>query len=92
MNMEHQAPKEPRPPKPSRKIDHHSEWSGSEDGKDYQARAKPVDIQDPQPITPYVNESAPLRCPNTYPKVLNLGRDRGKGKAPVASWTSVVKG
>ena len=91
-NMEHQAQKESRPPKPSRKIDHHSDWSDSEDGKDDQARAKPVDIQDPQPSTSYVNELAPLGCPNTYPKVLNLERGRGKGKAPLANWTRVVKG
>ena len=28
------------------------------------------------------SKSTPLRCPSTYPKVLNLGRGRGKGKAP----------
>ena len=39
-----------------------------------------------------MNETAPLRCPNTYLKVLNLGRGRSKGKAPLANWTSVVKG
>ena len=39
-----------------------------------------------------MNESAPLRCPNTYPKVLNLGRGRGKGTAPLANSTSVIKG
>ena len=32
-DTEHQAPKESRSPKPSRKIDHHSDWSDSEDGK-----------------------------------------------------------
>ena len=92
MNMEHQAPKESRHPKPSREMDHHSDWSDSEDGKDDQARDKLVDIQDPQLSTSYTNESAALRCPNTYPKVLNLGRGRGKGKAFLANWASVVKG
>ena len=71
-DMAHQAPKESRPPKASRKIDHHSDWNNSEDGKDDQARAKTVDIQDPQSSTSYANESTPLRCPNTYPKVLNF--------------------
>ena len=78
-NMETQDPKQSRPPKPSRKIHHNSDFSDSEDGKDDQARAKPLDIQDPQPSTSYASESAPLRCPNIYPKVLNLGRGRGKG-------------
>ena len=89
-DMEQQAPKESRPPWPSRNVDDHSDRSDLEDVKDDQARAKPVDVQDPQPSTSYVNELAPLRCPNTYPKGLNLGR--GKGKAPLANWTSVVKG
>ena len=70
--MEQQAPKESRPPKPSRNVDYHSDWSNLEDGKDDQARAKPVDIKDPQPSVSYANESASLRCPNTYPKSLNL--------------------
>ena len=47
-------PKQPRPPKPNRKIPHNSDWSDSEDGKDDQARAKPLDIQDPQPSTSFV--------------------------------------
>ena len=46
--------------------------------------------QDPQPSTSYTCESAPLRCPNTYPKVLNL--ERGRGKFPLANWTSLAKG
>ena len=90
--MENQAPGESTPPKLGRNVDYHSDWGDVEDRKDDQARAKPVDIKDPQPSTSYMNESAPLRCPNTYPKVLNLGRGRGKGKAPLANWTSVVKG
>ena len=47
--MEQQAQKESRPPKPSRNVDYHSDWSDLEDMKDDQARAKPVDIKDPQP-------------------------------------------
>ena len=61
-DMEHLAPEESRPPKPSRNVDYHSDWSNLEDMKDDQARAKPVDVQDPQPSTSYMNESAPLRC------------------------------
>ena len=91
-SMEAQAPKQPRPPKPCRNIDHKSDWSDSEDGKDDQARSNSIDIQDPQPSTSYVSDSAPLRLPNTYPKVLNFGRGRGKGTFPLANWTSVVKG
>ena len=58
-DMEHQASNESRPPKPSRNVEYHSDWSNLEGGKDYQARAKPVDIQDAQPSTSYVNKSAP---------------------------------
>ena len=90
-DTEHQATKESRPPKPSRKIDYHSDCSNSKDGKDDKARAKLVDIQDPQPSTSYMNESAPLRCPNTYPKVLHLERGRGKGKASLTNLRGVVK-
>ena len=50
-DMEQQAPKESRPPKPSRNVDYHLHWSDLEDMKDDQARTKPVDIQDPQPST-----------------------------------------
>ena len=35
-------PNHSRPPKPSKQISHHSDWSNSEDGKDDQARAKPI--------------------------------------------------
>ena len=35
-------PNHSRPPKPSRQISHHSDWSNLEDGKDDQARAKPI--------------------------------------------------
>ena len=72
-NMEMQDPKQSRPSKLTSKVHYNSDWSDSEDGKDYQARAKPLDIQDPQPSTSYASDSATLRCPNTYPKVLNLG-------------------
>ena len=54
-----QDPKQSRPPKPTGKIPCNSEWSDSEDGKDDQARAKPFDIQNPQPSTSYTSESAP---------------------------------
>ena len=69
-NMKGPAPKQPKPQKPCRKIDHKSDWSSSEDGKDDQARSNPID---PKLRTSYAKDSAPLKCPNTYPKVLNLG-------------------
>ena len=51
-----------------------------------------IHIQDPQPSTSfasYASEATPLQRPNTCPKVLSLGR--GKGIAPLANWTSVLK-
>ena len=48
--------------------------------------------QDPQSSTSCASESVPLRHPNTYPKVLNLGRGKGKGKFPLSNWTSLEKG
>ena len=65
-----QYPNQSRPPKPSRKIP--SDLSNSEDGKDDQARAKPIYIQDsqhstsqdPQPSTSFAshtNDTTPLR-------------------------------
>ena len=64
-DMEQQAPKESRPPKPSRNVD-------LEDMKDDQARAKPVDVQDPQPTTSYMNEPTPLEMPKHIPKSLKF--------------------
>ena len=46
-------------PKPDRKIP--SDWSDSEDGKDDQARAKPLDAQDPRPSTSFPSDVTPLR-------------------------------
>ena len=60
--METQDPKQSRPPKPNRKIP--SDWSNSEDGKDVQARAKPLDTKDPQPSTSFAShtsDATPLR-------------------------------
>ena len=65
-----QDPNQSRSPKPSRKIP--SDWSDSEDGKDDQARAKPINVQysqpstlqDPQPSTSFAshtNDTTPLR-------------------------------
>ena len=62
-----QDPKQSRLPNLSRKIHHNSDWSDSDNGKDDQARDKPLDIQDPQPSTSYVSASTPLRQPNTHP-------------------------
>ena len=49
---ETQNPKQSRPSSPSRQISHHSDWSNSEDGKDDQARVKPLDTQE-DPTTQY---------------------------------------
>ena len=40
-----QDPNQSRPPKPSSKIT--SDWSDSKEGKYDQARAKPIDVQNP---------------------------------------------
>ena len=56
-----QDPKQSRPLKSTRKGPCNSDWSDSEDGKDDQARAKPFDMQNPQPNVSYVSESALLR-------------------------------
>ena len=92
-NMEAQAQKQPRHQCPCRKIYHKLDWSDSEDEKYNQARSNPIpptqDI-DPQPGTSYASTSTSLRCPSTYPKVLNLGR--GRGNFPLVNWTSLAKG
>ena len=78
-------------------MDQRSDWSDSDHSKDNQAKGKPVVVDitsdneadmDQQPSTS--NTSTPLRRPNTYQKVLSLGR--GRGKFPLANWTSVTKG
>ena len=58
--MEKPAPKQPKSQKTCRKIDHNSDWSDIDDGKDDQARGNPIDIQDSQPSTSYARDSAPL--------------------------------
>ena len=71
-----------------------SDWSDSDDHKYSQVRGKPVvhdissdqETDTDQPTT----VAAPLRRPNTWPKVLICGR--GRGKFPLANWTSVAKG
>ena len=89
-----QAQKWPRKQQTHRKINVRSKWRDWDDGKDNQARGNPVVVDitsdqetdmDQQPST-----SAPLRRPNTWPKVLTYGR--GRGKFPFANWTSVTKG
>ena len=79
-----------RPPKPSRKMSYHSDWSDSDNKKDNQARAPITNTpkNDSQPSTSYAREDTLLR-PNTYPKVLTFGR----GKiALLAIWNNVSKG
>ena len=61
MWTEMQGPNPSRPPKPSRQISHHSDWSDLEDRKDDQARAKPNEVQDPQPSTSFASVTTPLR-------------------------------
>ena len=88
-DVEIQNSDQSRLPTPSRQIFHHSEWSDSEDGKDDQPRAKPIDTQPSTSFASYASEATPLRQPNMYPKVLNLGR--GRSKALLANFTSVIK-
>ena len=79
----HKLKKWPRQQQTHRKIDIKSDWSDLDDGKDDQARSNPIVIDiildqettiDPQPSTSNFSASIPLRRPNTYPKVLSLGR------------------
>ena len=72
-----------------------SDWSiDSDDRKDNQARKKPIshDITSDWETEKEGDKDtiikAPLRRPNTMPKVLTSG----KGKYPLANWTSVIKG
>ena len=60
-NMEDSVPKQPKPQKPCRQVDHNSDWSDIDDGKDDQARSNAIDVQDPQPSTSYARDLAPLR-------------------------------
>ena len=68
-----------------------SNWSDSDDGKDNQARGNPVvvDITSDQEtdMGQQPSTSAPLRRPNTWPKVLTCGR--GRGNFPLANWKSI---
>ena len=71
-----------------------SNWSDWDDGKDNQARGKSIvyDITSDQEadMDQHPSTSAPLRRPNSWPKVLTYGR--GRGKFPLANWTSMTKG
>ena len=97
--MQAQTLKWPRKQQTHRKINMRSDWSNSDDSKDNQVRGKPVVVDitsdhdmdmDQQPSTSNPSTSTSLRRPNTYPKVLSFGR--GRGKFPLANWTSVTKG
>ena len=77
-----------------KKVDMKSDWSDSDDDNDSQVRGKPIihDVSsdwamdtDQQTTIP-----APLRRPNTWPKVLICGR--GRGKFLLANWTNEAKG
>ena len=89
-----QAQKQPGKQQTHRKINVRSDWSDSDDGKDNQARGKPIvyDITSDQEMDmdQLPSTSAPLRRPNTWCKVLTCGR--GRGKFPLANWTSMTKG
>ena len=71
-----------------------SDWSGSDNDKDSQVRGKPIihDISSDQETDTdqQTTAASPLRRPNTWTKVLICGR--GRGKFPLANWTSVTKG
>ena len=71
-----------------------SNWTDSDDDKDSQVRGKPIIYNitsDQETDTDHqAIAAAPLRRPNTWPKVLTFGR--GKGKFPLTNWTSVTKG
>ena len=78
-----------------KRVEMKSDWStDSDDGKDNQARKKPIrhDVtSDWETVIEDDQETivkAPLRRPNIMPKVLT-GRIR---KYPLSNWTSVVKG
>ena len=74
-----------RPPKPSRRLSYHLDWSDLDDDKDSQALAPPTNApkQDPQPTTSHTRTDAPLRRPNTQSKVLTFGR---VNMAPLVNW------
>ena len=76
--MQVQAQKWPRKQQTNRKIDQKSDWSGSIDGKDDQARARPVAVDfslnyetdmDQKPSTFQSNTSVSLRRQNIWPDV-----------------------
>ena len=48
----HKLQNDPDLKRPCRKIDQKSDWSNSEDGKDDQARSKPIDIPSTQDTYP----------------------------------------
>ena len=92
--MQVQCQKWPRKQQTYRKVDQKSDWSHSDENKDSQVRSRPIvhDItydqetdKDQQPSTLTL-----LRRSNTWLKVLTCGR--GRGKFPLANWTSVAKG
>ena len=92
--MQTQVQKWPRKQQTHRKINVRSDLSDSDDGKDNQAKGKPVvvDITSDyeMDIDQQTSTSTHLRRPNTWPKVLSFGR--GRGKFPLANWTSITKG
>ena len=97
--MQAQAQKQPIQQQTCRKVNVGSNWSDMDDGRDNQARGRPVVVDstsdyetdmDQQPSTSTPSTSSPLRRPNTLPKALSFGR--GRGNFPVTNWTSVAKG
>ena len=88
-----QVQKWPRKQQTQRKINVRSNWSDSDNDKDSQARNKPIVYgitSDQETDTVQLIATAPLRRPNTWPKVLTCGR--GREIFPLANWTSVTKG
>ena len=72
----------PENSKHKKKINMRSDLSDSDDDKDSQVRGKPIihDISSDQETDTdqQTTVAAPLRRPNTWPKVLTCGRGRGK--------------
>ena len=89
-----QAQEQPRKQQTHRKINVRFDWSDSDDDKGSQARGKPFvyDITSDQEADTDQEHIAiaPLRRPNTWPKVLTCGK--GRGKFPLANLTSLTKG
>ena len=77
-----------------KKLKMRSDWGDSDDDKDCQMRGKPIindiSLDQETDTDQQTTVVAPLRRPNTWPKVFTCGR--GRGKFSLANRTCVVKG